>query len=181
MEFKNLKIEEYIKEVSKKSSVPGGGSVLALVNALAASLLLMVCNFTIDKKNYEQHQNRLIQLINNIAKIKDECHQLIDDDTKAFSELMTAFSSKDKEMISKCSYQAAYVPYRLLKNTDQLIEYAKEIILIGNKNLISDAEIAYQLLKSSIDGSKKHIEINLNGIDNPNDKEIFEKFLLERE
>lgn len=181
MELKSLSIEEYISSVAKKSSVPGGGSVLALTNELAAALLLMVCNFTIDKKGYENSYTRITELIKLVTSIKEECHDLIDEDAIVFKELMNAFSSKDEEKISICSIKAAMTPYKLLKNSELLMQYAKEIMTIGNKNLVSDAEIAYDLAKSSISGSLHHIKINLSSIKDDDVKNMLEKEIKERE
>ncbi len=171
MEYKNLSIKDYVEEVAKKASVPGGGSVLALVNELSSSLLLMVCNFTIDKKGYETQQRRIKELIRAISIIKDDCHNIIDDDANAFSALMKAFSNKDKQEIAKYSYDCAYVPFRLLKNALSLIDFSKEIIEIGNSNLKSDAQIAYDLAYSSLKGCKHHIIINLDSIDDKEKKD----------
>ena len=54
MIFNEKTILDYTNNVSERSSVPGGGSVLALVNELSASLLLMVARFTLNKKGYEE-------------------------------------------------------------------------------------------------------------------------------
>lgn len=171
MEYKNLSIKEYVEEVGKKASVPGGGSVLALVNELASSLLLMVCNFTIGKKGYEINQNRIKELMDEISIIKDDCHNIIDDDAEAFLFLMKAYSNKNKQEITKYSYDCAFVPFRLLNNALKLLNYAKEIMEIGNLNLKSDAQIAYDLAYSSLKGCKHHIVINLDSIDDKKRKD----------
>lgn len=180
MDFKTLTIEEYANEVAKKSSVPGGGSVLALTDELAASLLLMVCNFTKEKKGYEDHFRRIEFLMEKVNMIKKRCHDLIDEDARAFKDLMDAFSSKDTMRISNASINAALIPHELLKCSQLLIDYAEEIILIGNKNLISDAEIALDLIKSTINGSLHHIEINLSGIKNESIKNKLLRVVEER-
>ncbi len=176
MELNSLSIKEYINAVSNKTSVPGGGSVLALTNELAAALLLMVCNFTISKKGYENVHDRIERLIKEISLIKDNCHELINEDAISFNNLMLAFKSKNEDNISIAAIDAALTPYKLLKISKSLLKFADEIKLIGNSNLISDAEIAYELIKSSIPGTLHHIQINLKSI---KDEKI--KFLLEKE
>ncbi len=181
MKLKDLSISEYTLKVSEKSSTPGGGSVLALTNELAASLLLMVCNFTINKKKYEQYQEEIKNYIVRINALKEDCHNLIDEDAIVFDELMKAYSIKDKELISKCSINAALIPLVLLTNTDHLIEYAKRLIEIGNKNVVSDAKIALDLLCGTIKGSLHHIKINLASILDDEVKNNLENEVLERE
>lgn len=53
MEFKEMKILEFIEDLSGDKSSPGGGSTAALVSALASSLNDMVYSFTVDKKSFE--------------------------------------------------------------------------------------------------------------------------------
>ena len=72
MSFKDLSIEEYNHALGEKKSTPGGGSALAITLSLACSLLLMVMNFTLDKKGYEEHQKRMVELKENITRIQEE-------------------------------------------------------------------------------------------------------------
>ena len=53
MEFKEMKILEFIEDLSGDKSSPGGGSTAALVSALASSLNDMVYSFTVDKKLFQ--------------------------------------------------------------------------------------------------------------------------------
>lgn len=181
MELKDLTITDYFNEVTKKTSTPGGGSVLALVNESAASLILMACNFTLDKKGYENVNGQILNFTKKTMLLKENSHSLIDEDAKAFSQLMNAFKSKNTELISNASFKAAKVPLDLLKISDQLILIAKDIIKIGNKNLSSDVQIAYDLLKASLKGTLHHININMSSIiDNKQVNEI-KIYLKERE
>ena len=54
MGIKKQTLEEFLNDVGSKNPTPGGGSVSAVSGAIAASLVEMVCNLTIGKKNYEK-------------------------------------------------------------------------------------------------------------------------------
>lgn len=177
MKFNEKTIIEYTNNVSEKSSVPGGGSVLALVNELSASLLLMVARFTLNKKGYEEQNERMLELIDILESSKRICHDLIDEDAESFSNLMKAYSSKDENEISVCSIKAASVPKSLYLEAKKLIYIAEELILKGNKNVVSDAQIALDLSKSSLKGCLHHIEININSILQEDVKEEFITFI----
>ena len=164
MNFKDKTIAEYINNVSERTSVPGGGSVLALVNELSCGLLLMVSRFTLNKKGYEEIHEKIIEIISVLEESKSELHDLIDEDAIAFSSLMEAFSSKNEDLISKASIEAAIVPQSLYFEAKKLIAIAEELIKIGNKNVISDAQIALDLSKSTLNGCLHHVEINLSAI-----------------
>ena len=62
MKLSDLTINEYFDLLSSKKSVPGGGSCLGLVLEASCSLGLMVCNFTLDKKGYENVQTEIFFL-----------------------------------------------------------------------------------------------------------------------
>ena len=161
MKLYDMRISEYIDEVSKKSSVPGGGSVLALVNELSASLLIMVFEFTLHKKGYESIQDKVQNHLKSLKEIQIACHEWIQSDADAFSALMNAYHLKKEEMIEEASYKAACIPMHLYQKSIQLMGMAKEAIQTANKNLISDAQIAYRLAEASLEGSLHHVQVNM--------------------
>lgn len=177
MKFNEKTILDYTNNVSERSSVPGGGSVLALVNELSASLLLMVARFTLNKKGYEEQSERMHEIIDILEESKNRCHELIDEDANSFSSLMKAYSNKDEQEISACSIEAANVPKALYIEAKKLIFLAEELISKGNKNVVSDAQIALNLSKSSLSGCLHHIKINIDSILDENIKNSFITFL----
>lgn len=54
-----LSIEDFHRIVCSKSEGLGGGSVAALSAALAAGLILKVCNLAMNSNNYEAFQDQL--------------------------------------------------------------------------------------------------------------------------
>ncbi len=177
MNYNEKTILEYVNNVSEKSSVPGGGSVLALVNELSASLLLMVARFTLNKKGYEEYNERALEVIDILEDIKEKCHKLIDEDASSFSNLMKAYSTKDNNKISECALEAFLVPKKLYLEAKSIMVLAQELIENGNKNLVSDAQIAYDLAKSSLEHCLKHMEINISSINSDEIKNKCLKFI----
>lgn len=43
-------IRQFLDELASKSATPGGGSAAAIMGAMGAALVSMVCNLTIGKK-----------------------------------------------------------------------------------------------------------------------------------
>ena len=68
MNFSELTIKEYSDILASRTSVPGGGSCLALVLELACSLGLMTANFTLNKKGYEDVEEKVKELFPNAFK-----------------------------------------------------------------------------------------------------------------
>lgn len=164
MSFLDLKVSEYLSKVGDKTSTPGGGSVLGLVLSLACNLDMMVCNFTLNKKGYEEVTKEVETLINEINSIDLEAKKLMDEDSISFSKLMDAYRSKDEDKIASSSIDAAMVPYKLFIETKKLEEISSRLCEIGNKNVTSDSQIAHDLCLSIYDGCRLNIEANIRSI-----------------
>ena len=174
MELNALPIYEYTKLLEEKKSVPGGGSCLGLVLELACSLGMMVLNFTIDKKGYENVYEEAKILLNDLNKIKKKAHLIINEDGEAYRKVMEAYRLKDEKRISEASIVGCEVPYQLYLLTKECENILLRVNLIGNKNLLSDAEIGIDLCRSIYHGAKLNIKCNVNGI---TDLAIKEKYL----
>ncbi|MGN1295390.1 MAG: cyclodeaminase/cyclohydrolase family protein [Bacilli bacterium] len=164
MSFKDLSIEEYNRILGEKKSTPGGGSALAITLSLACSLCLMVINFTIDKKGYEDHKERLLILKEKMEQIEEKAFSLADEDSLTFKALMASYKYQDSDLISQRAKECCLVSYNLYLYTEQVEAIARELILKGNKNLISDAKIAASLCISIYPGCKMNIEANMSSI-----------------
>lgn len=174
MNFQNYSIEQYQEALASKKSTPSGGSALALTLDTASSLCLMVCNLTFDKKGYENVRDRISVLKDESLQIKEQAKILMNEDSIAFNALMDAFKNKDEERIKEEAVHSAMVPYRLINETKKLQQVAEELIKIGNKNVQSDAIIAYDLCNAIYNGSKLNIKANIPFI---NDQNILSKLL----
>lgn len=164
MKLNQLTIEEYSNLLESKKSVPGGGSALALVLELASDLALMTCNFTINKIGYENVQEEIEAIINNLQDIKKATHELIDEDGQAYQQVMNAYKTKDKQEISNASIYACEVPYKLYNLTKDCEQLCIKVSKIGNKNLVSDSLIGLDLCKSIYPGCLGNIKCNINNI-----------------
>ena len=58
-ELRELSVNQFVEETASKASVPGGGSVSAMVGALGAALMEMVANLTIGKEKYAGVQEEM--------------------------------------------------------------------------------------------------------------------------
>lgn len=161
MSFQKYTVEQYQEELGSKKSTPSGGSALALTLETAASLCLMVCNLTVNKKGYESVRDQIINLVDVTNLIKEESKKLMDEDSISFNALMEAFKSKDEDAIAKRAIDSALVPYRLYMETKKLQHVAEVLVEIGNKNVQSDAIIAYDLCNAIYRGSILNIKANI--------------------
>ena len=170
MELLNLSVKDYLDELSKKVSTPGGGSALAIVLSLSASLGLMALNFTINKKGYEDKQEKVKEYILKFEEIKNIGEKLIDEDAKSYKALMDAYRKKDETAIRKAACYACEVPLTLYLKAKILEEYLIDIHPLCNKNLLSDVDIALDLINSVYSGSKTNLLLNIADV--PEEKKM---------
>ena len=57
--IKQSSIEHFLDELASRKPTPGGGSAAAVIGAMAAALLSMVCNLTIGKAKYRDVEREL--------------------------------------------------------------------------------------------------------------------------
>ena len=168
---------KYLDDLSAKLPAPGGGSASALVGAVGVSCLLMVANFTVDKKGYEPYRDEIKSIIEMLEKCRKELTELIDLDVETYTSVRDAYKSKDDRMIQNSLKSALSVPEKILLVCFDALSPAKRLAEIGNKNLISDITCGVLFLQSAILSAKENIEINLKSITEKNFIEMKNKLI----
>ena len=86
----SMTIERFADEVSSNSPAPGGGSAAALAGSLGAALAAMVANLTVGKAGYESAWASSSALAERAQAVKAGLLRAVDDDTRAFDEVLAA-------------------------------------------------------------------------------------------
>lgn len=160
-------IEDLLKDISSKSSAPGGGSVAALSGCFGAALVSMVCNLTIGKKKYIEVEDEMKEIKKEAESLQKKLLNLSNKDVKAFNQVINAYKAKgdDKEIILQNAYKkAAQVPFEVAKNCLRVLELIEIIIKKGNKNTFSDAGVAALMANSGLNGAIFNVKVNLKSI-----------------
>jgi len=166
----SLSLKEFAGLVESKSPTPGGGSVAAYAGALAASLVGMVCNVTIDKKRYESVWSESREILSKSMELKSRLLIQVDRDAtayKAVSEAMKLpFVSEEQkaereDKIRDALKVATNIPAETAELSYAVFLLSKRIVLIGNKNARSDAETALQLSRTSVMSAFNNVKANL--------------------
>lgn len=167
--FKDLKIQEFLSLLSSDSPTPGGGTVSALAGALSSALFQMICSITLKKSDSEE-----LKIIKENAKNwEEELTELMDLDSEAFNEVISAFSlpkntDEEKETRSKkiqsALKKASEVPLKTAKLCNLIFRELKNIKGKINPNVMSDWKVAKTLAFSGILGGISNVEINLPSI-----------------
>jgi len=161
-------VKEFLEKVAEKTPTPGGGSVAALAGAIACSLAEMVCNLTIGKKKYASVEEEMKKLAKKMKQRRQEFLKLVEEDAKAFDEVMKAYKEGGDEQ--QALKKAAKVPYETaslcLAIMDDIFAVAKD----GNKNSITDAGVAGYMAHVGFNSALLNVKINLKYIEDENFK-----------
>lgn len=171
--LKDLNIVEFANETASDSPAPGGGSIAALNATIAASLLSMVASLTIGKKRYADVNDRMEELVGELAKYKDEFIDGIDKDSDSFNGVIAAMklpkeTEEEKkvrsEKIQEGYKEAISVPLGLGTKVIELYDYARELAKTGNSNAITDVAVAVINIRAAVEGAFLNVIINLNSL-----------------
>ncbi len=173
----DMTVKEYVLETDSASPAPGGGSASALAGALGMALSRMVGHLTIPKKKFqtidEDIQQDIIHTHETMKKMENKMLELIDADTAAFNDIMTAIkmpkeSETEKSLraskLAEASIKAAEVPLQIATQAHAALMMMKPIATYGNKNALSDIGVSVLMLQTALEGAIMNVKINLPGI-----------------
>ena len=170
-------IRQYVTEAASGDPTPGGGSVSAVAASLGAALTSMVYNLTEGKKVYkeldEKSRNEMDGNFEEIKKSIEKLNFFVDEDTKAFDDVMKAFkmakeTDEDKEKRTE-AIQAGYkkaleCPLECAKECKRVLELQETFADNGNVHAITDVGVGALLAYTGLEGSLLNVTINLNSI-----------------
>ena len=81
--IKQSAIEKFLDDLASQNATPGGGSAAAIMGAMGAALVAMVCNLTIGKKKYADVEDEMRALLAKAEALRHKLTGMIEDDVKA--------------------------------------------------------------------------------------------------
>jgi formiminotetrahydrofolate cyclodeaminase len=171
--IKEHSIQLFLDQLASKSPTPGGGSSAAIMGAMGAALLSMVCNLTIGKKNYEPVSEEMAEALQRSEALRIELLDMVAADVEAFDQVMAAYrlpkdSDADKALrsdrIQDALKMATAVPLRCARACASLIELSEAVARHGNKNVISDAGVAVVSAHAALRGAALNVHVNVGAI-----------------
>ena len=157
--YSNHTLKEYVDALSARTPVPGGGSAVALVAALASALISMVAQYSIKPDQPKPVQRKFQNILAKNERLRKRLLQLVDADAEAYLKVVQSrHSGQNKKKFALRN--ARGVPQevcRLCYATLQLTPFLAER---GNQYLLSDVEVALELLSAAFHSAKINVEIN---------------------
>ena len=170
----NMTLTDFADETASESPAPGGGSIAAYVGSLGASLATMVANLSSHKKGWDERWEEFSSWAEKGKQYKDELLRLVDADTKAFNQIMSAMSlpkaSEEEKTVRKKAIQEATklaieIPFKVMQASYDSMEVIKAMAEAGNPNSVSDAGVGALCARSAVMGAFINVRINAAGYD----------------
>lgn len=171
--MKEMTLVEFAKQTASNSPVPGGGSIAALAGALSAALAQMVAELTVNKKGYEDAEEKMKELASKAEVIREKLLDDIKRDSESFNKYMEALKlpkETDEEkkirsnMMQEGLKEAAIVPFEVASLAYEIMPLADEAVVSGNKNAVTDGLVSAMMARTAVLSALLNTRINLGSI-----------------
>ena len=165
-----LSVRELTERLATRAPVPGGGSAAALAGAMGAALVSMVAELTIGRPDAAEHDAELTEIRDAATAHRSALLDLAEEDADAYAAVVasrrmpkeTDLEREERAVAMRTAMRAAAdVPLRTAELTAEVVDLARRIAPIGNRNAASDAGVAAQLASAATRGALLNVRINL--------------------
>jgi methenyltetrahydrofolate cyclohydrolase len=162
-------IEEFLERLASGDPTPGGGSAAAIMGAMGAALVSMVCNVSMGKKGYEAAEDELRAVRAQSETLRLRLTAMVAQDVDAFDGLMAAYklpklSDEDKarrvDAIQASLRRATEVPLDCTRACAEVIGLARRAGELGYRGVISDAGVGAAAAYAAARSAALNVYIN---------------------
>ena len=141
------------------------------MGAVGAALATMVANLSSHKRGWDERWEEFSDWADRGKAIQERLLQLVDEDTRAFNEIMAAFglpkkSSEEQELrkaaIEAATLHAIEVPLEVMSVACEGFEVARAMAVT---NSVSDAGVGALALHACVEGAWLNVKINSVDLD----------------
>ena len=169
----NLSVKGFADDTSRESPAPGGGTISAYMGALGAALGTMVANLSSHKRGWDDRWAEFSAWADKGQQLMTELLHLVDEDTEAFNQIMSAFSlpkGTDEEKaarsaaIQEATLYATQVPLKTMKASFRAFDICKAMAEEGNPASVSDAGVGALAARAAVLGACLNVKINASSL-----------------
>lgn len=169
----NWSFRQILEKAASSEPTPGGGSIAALVASLGVSMISMVGNLTVGKKDYQDAEEEVKNIIAHCADLMKAFEELTLKDIEVFENFMSTLrlpkNTEEEKTLRAQKLQEAYkkatdVPLETATTCLEGLKLAFKLSKIGNKGAISDVGVAAYNLEAALNSALLNVDINLPGI-----------------
>jgi formiminotetrahydrofolate cyclodeaminase len=162
-------LQRFLDELASPSSTPGGGSAAAIMGAMGAALVSMVCNLTVGKKNYEEVGEVMAKTLKQSEALRARLIGLVQADIRAFDAVMAAYGlprqtdgekQERSRRIQDALKGATDAPLECAQACADLIALSRVVAEQGNRNVVSDAGVAVMAAHAALRSAALNVQVN---------------------
>jgi len=159
----------FLDELASGAPTPGGGSAAAIMGAMGAALVSMVCNVTLGKKGHEAVASEMTAMRDESEKLRMHLTSLVAEDIAAFDGLMAAYrlpkateddKSRRAAAIQSSLLAATEAPLRCARACAAVVALSKRAGEQGYAGVISDAGVGVLAANTALRSAALNVYIN---------------------
>jgi formiminotetrahydrofolate cyclodeaminase len=163
-------VDTFLDDLASGAPTPGGGSAAAVMGAMGAALVSMVCNVTIGRKGHEVVDAEMKSVRTESEGVRRRLTAMVAADVAAFDGLMAAYrlpkqSDEDKsrraEAIELNLRAATESPLECARACAEVIALAKRAAMYGYMGVISDAGVGVLAAHAALRSAALNVYINV--------------------
>lgn len=162
-------VATFLDELASGAPTPGGGSAAAIMGAMGAALISMVCNVTLGRKGHEAAAAEMQALRDESEKLRAALTSMVADDIAAFDGLMSAYrlpkatddeKSRRAEAIQTSLTAATETPLACARACARVVALAKRAAETGYAGVVSDAGVGVLAANTALRSAALNVFIN---------------------
>ena len=162
-------LETFLDELASGAPTPGGGSAAAVIGAMGAALISMVCNVTLGKKGHEAVEAEMRSVRDASERLRAQLTSMVADDIAAFDGLMAAYrlpkANDDEklrrtEAIQSTLRAATETPLACARACAQVVALSRRAGEKGYAGVISDAGVGVLAANAALRSAALNVYIN---------------------
>lgn len=162
-------LETFLDELASGAPTPGGGSAAAVIGAMGAALISMVCNVTIGKKGHEAVEPEMRSVKDDSERLRAQLTSMVADDIAAFDGLMAAYrlpkvSDEEKSQraaaIQSTLRAATETPLACARACAQVVALSRRAGEKGYAGVVSDAGVGVLAANAALRSAALNVYIN---------------------
>jgi formiminotetrahydrofolate cyclodeaminase len=187
MTISQTSVDEFLDRLASGAATPGGGSAAAIMGAMGAALVSMVCNVSIGKKACEAAEPELLAVRAESERLRVRLTAMVADDIAAFDALLAAYklpkTSEDDKARRAAAIQtsltrATAVPLDCARACAEVIALAQRAAEHGYQGVISDAGVGVLSAHAALRRAALNVYINAPAL---RDRAAAERYLTDIE
>jgi formiminotetrahydrofolate cyclodeaminase len=154
-------LDSYLDDVAAGTPAPGGGSVAAIVGALAAALGEMVTNLTLGREAHASAEAELRPVHARLTALRLDLRAAAEADEAAYASYRAASALPRSSAAEKAArrlarqqalLEATEVPLHVARSATDVATIMETVARIGNPHLRSDAALGALLAEAALRG-----------------------------